>query len=156
MQNSLLLSDVAAALDVPSGTLSQMLQRGGFSLPDADCRVGSGNWVHFTLADIATLALIRALNDFGIPIRTCSEGAQYIIEKGKVELTDIDRFIERWRDARFLVTRRDKGWSFEFRETWDIFFPGACVMLDVAQIVADAIERALESAAKRERQRRRA
>jgi hypothetical protein len=154
MQNNLLLSDVAVALDVPPGTLSQMLQRGGFSLPDA-CRTGSGHWVSFTPADIAALALIRTLSVYGLPIAAASAATEYIVKKGKVELTDIDRFIARWRDARFLVTRRHKVWNFDLLETdWkDVFFPGACLLLDVAQIVEDALSIAIESAEVRAKRR---
>jgi hypothetical protein len=156
MQPSLLLGDLAAAFGERPGTLSQMLARGGFTLPDADCRTGTGNWVHFTLADLATLALIRALVDFGMPVRTASQAVQYIIEAGRVELTtdNIDAFLARWRDARLLILLHDKSWTFTlWEEGKDVIWPSAYLVLDVAQAISAAIDRALESATAREKRR---
>ena len=107
-----LLSELAAVLDEPANTLAQMLKRGGFTLPDADLRSGTGNWTKFSMGDVATLALIRALTGLGMQVRTASEATQYLVEKGKVELTDIDAFLARWREARLVVCRRDRAWDF--------------------------------------------
>jgi hypothetical protein len=156
MPPSFLLNDLAAALDESSNTVSQRLKRGGFTLPDADCRTGSGNWTRFTLADVATLAVIRALGDFGMSVRTASQAVQYIIEAGRVELTtdNMDAFLARWRDARLLILRHDRAWTFTlWEEGKDVAWPSAYLVLDVAQVISSAVERAVESVAGRERRR---
>jgi len=149
-----LRTELAAVLDERPGTLSQMFQRGGFSLPDADCRSGSGNWVKFSMADVAVLALIRALTNLGMQVRAASEAAQYVVEKGGAELSDLDAFVERWRNARLVVSRPDRGWSFMIFETSDdLAGPAAYVTVNVARVVDDAVQRAHELAARRERRR---
>jgi MerR HTH family regulatory protein len=150
-RSRILISDLAEVLGEPSATLSQMFKRGGFTLPDADCRGGTGNWTWFSEADVAALALIRALTGLGMQVRTASEATQYVIEQRKVELTDIDRFIAHWRDARLVISRDDRGWHFiVFEGAEDLGGPAAYISLDVARIVDDAVGRARELAKRHE------
>ena len=141
---SLRLSDLAAALDEPANTVAQMLKPGRrqFSLPDADCRDKEG-WTRFSFADVATLALIRSLTNLGMPTKYASEATQHIVEIGKVELTDLDRFIDRWRHARLWLSRSDRSWSFMmFEGDDDVAGPAVYITLNVAKVVEDAISRA--------------
>ena len=150
----MLLSELAAVLDEPANTLAQMLKRGGFTLPDADLRSGTGNWTKFSMGDVATLALIRALTGLGMQVRTASEATQYLVEKGKVELTDIDAFLARWREARLVVCRRDRAWDFLiFEGVEESRYPSAYIALDVARIAGDAVARARRNASHRVKRR---
>ena len=149
-----LLGELAAVLHEPADTLAQMLKRGGFTLPDADWRGGTGNWTKFSMADVATLAMIRALTGLGMQTKFASESVQYLVEKGGVELTDIDAFLARWRESRLVVCRRARAWDLMiFKGKEELAYPPAYIALDVARIVGDAVKRARRLAARRGKRR---
>jgi hypothetical protein len=150
----ILRSDLAVVLNEPANTLAQVIKRGGFSLPTADCQQGPGNWTKFAMDDVATLALLRALTGLGMEMRHASEAVQVAIEAGRVELTDatLDDFIARWRKARLWISRTDRSWSFNlFEDSEDIMHPATYIVVDVARIVEQAVTRARQLAKRHEK-----
>jgi hypothetical protein len=148
-----LLGDLAEVLGESANTIGQMFKRGGFTLPDANPRGGTGNWTQFTLQDVAVIALIRAMTNLGMQTRTASEAVQYVIEQ-RVELGNLDEFIARWRSARLVVSRSEKSWHFMvFEGDDDLGGPSAYITLNIAKIVDDALSRARRLAKRHQRRR---
>jgi len=148
-----LLGDLAEVLGESANTIGQMFKRGGFTLPDATPRRGTGNWTQFTMQDVAVIAIIRAMTNLGMQTRTASEAAQYVIEQ-RVELSNLEEFIARWRNARLVVSRTEKKWHFMvFEGADDLRGESAYITLDIAKIVDDAVSRARRLAKRHQRWR---
>jgi hypothetical protein len=152
----ILRADLALVLNEPASAIAAVLKRGGFDLPDADYRSGTGNWVKFSMADVATLAMLRSLTALGMQIGTAAGAVNAVVYYGEVELDDLERFIARWRRSRMVVARDERDWSFMMvdEDSINVEYPPACVVMDVARIVDDAVTRARSLAARRAELRR--
>lgn len=84
LERKLRFSDVAYAIDSPPKALRNWLQRRQVALFSDDL---SDGWREFSFADIAVLALVRKMVDFGVPVETANGLAH-----NAVAMFQIDRF----------------------------------------------------------------
>ena len=150
-------SEVVFAINTSPKALRNWLQREQVQLVSER---PEGAWQHFTIADIAALALVRAIVDFGVGVETASRLARSILLeiqgknwfKLERDLTDVAPSVSMfWTNRAILIFPDDRRehWTIKVWDMWKRFpheVPAAVIVIKPEEILRSAIERAIDGA----------
>ncbi|MCT8992042.1 MerR family transcriptional regulator [Chelativorans sp. SCAU2101] len=145
MDRKLRFSDVAYAIDATPKSLRNWLQRKQVSLTTSE---GSG-WREFNLADVAILALVRQMVDFGLTVEEASDFANVIIMGHRVTYDpNATHFAHavRFVGERLLLWRSQGEWLMRIVDADEMKpgeYPDAYISIALSPVVARAVQRAL-------------
>ena len=155
LERKLRFSDVVFAIDTSPKALRNWLQRSQVSLISPTPL--EGGWREFSLADVAVLALTRALVDFGINVEDASNLAGYILsgmqgeewfEREEASAETLSMF---WVNRAVLIAREvgAERWHVKIWNMWQDFpkdFSPACIVLRPEDILRRAVARGMSGA----------
>ena len=124
-------------------------------------RAREGKALEFTCFDIAVLALVRAMTDFGVPVASAHKIAvREMREQGPwPDDAPAEHYWSAWPDdtqiqvSRVVLKGGKVGWGVATFEKTDAFACGAHLTLHPRELIRTAIERAVEAAEIREAKR---
>jgi hypothetical protein len=161
MSQKFRFDDVLHALEMGAPALRRWLQ---FRLigNTAKGRAREGKALEFTCFDIAVLALVRAMTEFGVPVANAHKIAvREIREQGWSGDEPPESYWVGWPvDTQILIGRtEDKNgkpaWRIaKFEHAEEAYTPGAYLTLYPHKLIRTAIERAVEAVETREEKRR--
>jgi hypothetical protein len=149
--------DVATALDMGLPALRRWLQQG---LVGVQMGLDRKGWLEFTLHDVAVLALVKPMAEWGMPVHA----AHKIAVRAMRELAGpwsgdgpIQAYWQAWRGKTLYITRRlnsagKPSWALHHTQGETVAF-GNFLSLIPELLIRSAIERAIESAESRDRRR---
>lgn len=139
-------SDAAYAIDAPPKSLRNWLQREQVVLPGEH----DGGWRAFSYLDIAVLALVRPLVEYGLLVREANDIAHAALNMfpqgfGIAELSPTGLTML-WTNRTLLVWRDGGGWRLHVSDNWQPAVPSSAYLaLHVETIWRTAFDRAAES-----------
>lgn len=145
LDRKLRFSDVVYAIDTTPKSLRNWLQRKQVRLTTFE----DSGWREFNLADVAILALVRQMVDFGLSVEDASDFANVIIIGHGVtydpDASDYAHAI-RFIGERLLLWRSEGEWRMRITDPEKMKsgdYPDAYVSIALSPVVAKAVERAL-------------
>jgi len=153
LERKLRFSDVVYAIDTSPKALRNWLQREQVEIISER---SDGTWQQFSKGDVAVLALVRRLVDFGIRVETASRMARTIlIELQGVDWLERDTYLNDaigfsmfWVNRAVLIyPAADDQWNIRIWDMWQPFpddAPEAAIVLKPEHTLRTAFERAAE------------
>lgn len=155
LARKLRFGDVAYAIGATPKALRLWLQRDLVQVrtpkPDA------GRWTEYSFVDVAILALIRALSNFGVDVPTASAIANKIMSDHffpvaalESNAAPVGALALGWANRRLRLSRDGDGWEMQVIDLWKPASewppePAVHLTLDIEAVLRAAFARATES-----------
>ncbi|MCC6718232.1 MAG: hypothetical protein IT555_10135 [Acetobacteraceae bacterium] len=150
LDRKLRFADAVYAIEATPKSLRNWLARDQVTLPFGHPREG---WHEFTFIDIAVLAVVRKLVDFGMPVETASQFANSVLLASLHRLSTFKNappmaVVSLFFGQRMRVWRGAEGWHYRVDRQED-GEPATAVYLtlNVSMVLDAAITRAMSSRA---------
>lgn len=158
LARKLRFGDVAYAIDATPKALRLWLQRELVQIRTP--RPDAGRWTEYSFADVAILALVRVLSNFGVDVPTANAIANKVLgdhffpglfDKLEAVNASAGALALPWSNRRLRICRASDGrWEMQLIDLWKERAqlpaePAAYLSIDVESVLRTAFARATES-----------